>query len=222
LARQKQFDRRVADLTVTITRLQSTHRTSKEEVTLSAGGASNSNKEKELEMQVASLSEDLIRQRGKLQNASTEVLTLKNRLKSALSRAETAEQAVHATRIIEAHDVERGMGGGSNKNRKKYGVRGRKTSSSIRSALKLNGGRGNARESVGNIVDAIDALSLQTGKFFQSDPLARLIFLLYLVVLHLWAFCLVLFHAHGTLEPASDVGPEQLLKHSYRHQDQVN
>ena len=81
---------------------------------------------------------------------------------------------------------------------------------SIRSALKLDGGSGAG--GIGQMVDTVDKFALGTGYYFKTEPIARAFFLVYLFILHLWAFCLVLSHAHGTLEPSADVGPEELLK----------
>ena len=199
-------------------------------------------RERKLQDEISSLSEDIIRQRGQLQNANSEVQTLRNRLKSAITRAEYAENAAAMASASsggggmgDMYDAE--MGGNVNVNssssmlsssshkmmKRKYGVRGRKAVTSIRSALKLDGGAtGNYSSNIGDMVDSVDRLALGTGHYFKSDPIARAFFLVYLVILHLWAFCLVLFHAHGTLEPSADVGPEELLKHSYRHLEQIS
>lgn len=225
LESQKQYDARVADLNATITRLQLKQHSFKQSsnVDESEDGSESSNATADkLQKQVAALSEDLIRQRAKLQNSSTEVQTLHNRLKSALSRAEIAEKAaqVQSPQNMDVYDVERGPG--SNHIRQKFGVRARRNVTSISSALKLDTGRSETREGIGKIVDSIDTSAIAAGSFFRSDPIARAFFLLYLLILHLWAFCLVIFHAHGSLEPASNIGPEELLKHSYRYIEQAN
>jgi len=217
LMKQREYDRRVADLSMTINQLQTSQN-------VVSGGNDNDSKfsifeaqEKKLQTQISTLSEDLIRQSNKLQNASTEVQTLRNRLKSAISRAEIAESTAQVASNVDIYDVERG----TNKMKSKY-VRRRKAQTSIRSALKLDPGSGEMKEGLGVFVEAIDNIALSTGNFFRNDPFARAFFLSYLMILHLWAFCLVLFHAHGTLEPSPDVGPEELLRHSYRHNEQAS
>ena len=230
LARQKQYDRRVADLTLKVSQLQSSlHHLEQEEIYIGDGqslddttGSRFKAKEKELQKQISSLSEELMRQRSKLDTSSAEVLTMRNRLRTALTRAETAEKIVMSPRNDESSDIERGSTGlHSRKMRRRLGG-GRAATTSIRSFIKFDSSRGKTREQVGKFVDVVDTWAMDTGSYFRSFPLARLIFLLYLGVLHLWAFCLVLFHFHWSLEPPGDVGPAELLTHSYRHIEQVH
>jgi hypothetical protein len=47
------------------------------------------------------------------------------------------------------------------------------------------------------VVEAIDLISLQAGKFLRNEPVARLGFLLYLVLLHLWALCVLALHSQN-------------------------
>lgn len=209
---QKDYDRRISELTSTITKLQLRQNNNLRQS--SEGGPESESMSEKLEKQVANLSEDLIHQKAKLQHSSTEIQTLRNRLKSALSRAEVAEKAA------QAYDVERGSPG--NQMRRRYGVQSRKTVTSISSAFKLEAGRGEVKENIGKVVDTIDSIAIDTGSRFRSDPIARAFFIVYLIILHLWAFCLVIFHAHVSLEPSSGMGPEQLLKPSYSHIEQVN
>jgi len=230
LARQKQYDRRVADLTLKVSQLQySLHHLEQEESYISDGqslddstGSRYKAKEKELQRQILSLSEELMKQRSKLDTSSAEVLTMRNRLRTALTRAENAEKVVMSPRNDESSDIESGSNPFySRKMRRRLG-RGRTTITSIRSFIKLDSSRGKTREKVGNFVDVVDTWAMDTGSYFRSSPLARVIFLVYLAVLHLWAFCLVLFHFHWSLEPPGNVGPAELLKHSYRHMEQVH
>ena len=53
-------------------------------------------------------------------------------------------------------------------------------------------------------LDALDSWMLETGSFFRHEPLARLAFMLYLIILHLWSFALVMFHMAE--EPHADFG----------------
>ena len=219
LQRQKEYDDRVADLMSNIAKLQSKqHSFSGQSTGVNIGESSSEAKAvaDKLQKEIATLSEDLIRQKAKLQHSSTEVQTLRNRLKSALSRAEIAEKAAQA----QSFDVEGGSFAvslqGSNM-RQKYGVNSRKNVTSIRSAFRLDSGRGETKENLGKIVDVVDAIAIDAGSYFRSDPVARAVFLFYILILHLWTFFVVMYHAHGHLEPAANVGPEELLKHSYRH-----
>eukprot|EP00557_Chaetoceros_sp_GSL56_P012809 CAMPEP_0176484910 /NCGR_PEP_ID=MMETSP0200_2-20121128/4745_1 /TAXON_ID=947934 /ORGANISM="Chaetoceros sp., Strain GSL56" /LENGTH=759 /DNA_ID=CAMNT_0017881493 /DNA_START=27 /DNA_END=2306 /DNA_ORIENTATION=- len=212
-AQQIEYDQRIAELNATISKLQS-QKSGKNFNGLSTGNAHSVSDSvvHKLQSQVASLSEDLFRYKEKLQYSSTEIQTLRNRLNSALSRADIAEKAAAA----QSYDVE------SRRFRSKEILHRKKmTITSISSAFKLDAGRGEKRETVGKIIDTIDTVVVDMGSYFRSDPFARAVFIFYLMILHVWGFCLLIFHAHGTLEPAPDVGPEQLLKHSYRHYEQA-
>lgn len=227
LAKQKQYDRRVADLTVKVSQLQSSlHHLEQEEGFMGDGqllddssGYRFKAKEKELQRQILSLSEDLMKQRSKLDTSSAEVLTVRNRLRTALTRAENAEKIIMSPRIEETSDIERGSTPYHGRKIRRRLPGGRAATTSIRSFIKLDSRRG---EKVGNFVDVVDTWALDTGSFFRNYPLARLIFLLYLAVLHLWAFCLVLFHFHWSLEPPGNIGPAELLKHTYMTEEQVH
>jgi hypothetical protein len=83
-------------------------------------------------------------------------------------------------------------------------------SNSMRSALKLDGlappphpaaggGRGGhaGAEAIGRTLDAVDSLLSQSGKVLRSNPVARLFFVAYWLLLHVWTFVAVVFHAHG-------------------------
>jgi Chromosome segregation ATPases len=214
-SRQMECDQRIAELNATISKLRSQNSGKNFTGLNSIGGATSVSDSvvQKLQTQVASLSEDRLRYKEKLQYSSTEIQTLRNRLNSALSRAEIAEKAASSQSYYLESD---GFRSKERLSRKKMTV------TSIRSALKLDAGRGETREIVGKIIDTIDTVAVDMGSYFRSDPFARGFFLMYLMILHAWAFCLLIFHAHGTLEPAPDVGPEELLKHSYRHYEQVS
>ena len=49
---------------------------------------------------------------------------------------------------------------------------------------------------VAKAIDVVDKLPLRTGSFLSREPLARLFFLIYLVLLHLWALFILSFHTH--------------------------
>ena len=44
------------------------------------------------------------------------------------------------------------------------------------------------------------------GAVLKQEPLARMFFLFYLCILHLWTFCLVIFHAHSYEHVHGDLG----------------
>mmetsp|Transcript_18354 Transcript_18354/g.26314 ORF Transcript_18354/g.26314 Transcript_18354/m.26314 type:complete len:645 (+) Transcript_18354:575-2509(+) len=241
-ARQKQYDRQINDLRATVSRLESLVESgvsSSDNVSSSSnmggdttsslgGGGENEN---ELKRQISSLSDEVMRQRSKIDNHKGEVSTLKSRLRAAISRAEVAEKALTTSGngTDPNYDIEGGIiGGASVGGRMKRRVKGgrKKVSQvfSIRSALGLQQGRvdGETTEQLGRFIDVIDTLSLHTGAFFRYNPIARGGFIVYILLLHAWAFCLVIFHAHSyEAEPFDSHGPHALLS-SYRHIEQLS
>ena len=107
LVRQKQYDRRVSDLNSEVTQLQSKLRSLDHIGSIGEYEGEDSvdvphfqTKENAYKKQISSLSEDLLRQRGRLENTSTEVLTLRNRLRAALNWAEAAEKKAKASTTV--------------------------------------------------------------------------------------------------------------------------
>jgi hypothetical protein len=221
-ARQQQHDRRVADLTANVARLEATVRELKKSTCSPDTGEPSSTEDarvlrllkegEELKQSVASLSEQLIQLQEKNEGSKSEVLTLKNRLQAATTRAQNAEQAltsIPAPSTSQMYQVEGGgVSYGSGVRRRIKGGRSSSASvRSIRSALNMNPGRvGEGTEQVASTIDAIDSWVVDTGSFLRHEPLARLAFLLYLLLLHLWAFCLVLFHTHSFEKEHADFG----------------
>lgn len=52
-----------------------------------------------------------------------------------------------------------------------------------------------------------------TGKYLRSNPLARAFFLLYLLMIHVWALALLVFHAHSYETIHGDFGAGHQLAH---------
>ena len=106
--------------------------------------------------------------------------------------------------------------------------RGRQTSKveSIRSALGLQPGRfspGGWQEILVSLLDTFDTRSGDLGSHFRHYPLSRLAFMMYLLILHSWAFFLLVYHAHAQGNGGGgDIhyGPEAMFR-SYRHMEQV-
>jgi hypothetical protein len=141
-----------------------------------------------------------MKQQNADQSSKQEILALKNRLLSASARAESAENALVAANSNQnAFELEGGMayGGASMRRRVKGGrTRGATAVRSIRSSLGMSPGHVNdGMEQVAVTIDAIDSFLIETGSFMKREPLARLGLVLYLCILHLWSFCLVVFHA---------------------------
>jgi hypothetical protein len=225
-ARQQQHDRRVADLTANVARLEATVRELKKSTGAPVTGESTSSEDprvlrllkesEELKRKVASASEQLIRSQEKNEISKSEVLALTNRLQAANARAQNAEQALAAApppSTSQMYQVEGGgVSYGSGMRRRVKGGRERNSVRSIRSVLNLNPGRvGEGTEQVAATIDAIDSWVVDTGGFLRHEPLARLAFVLYLILLHLWAFCLVLFHTHSFEKEHADFGSLKMM-----------
>lgn len=231
--KQQQHDRKVAELESTIHRLQDSLRASNNEPSLPTNHTNSSlsgnRQQQKLEREIASLSEQLVKQQGLVKVAKSEILALKGRLQAANVRADEAEQARFATttRSRTSYDVEGGDNTSSNSNnhRTTFSVRRRikggtnRGIRSIRSALPclVSRNSGNpAMDQIGLTIDAIDSWMVDTGSFMRHEPFARLGLLLYLMTLHLWSFALVVFHntevVHGDFG-SMDSNPRHWREH---------
>lgn len=269
-AKQRQYERKISDLTTAVAKLQSSLRRAMPGeggggeddallLQIDDGGTSSlqySGDEKKetdhLRKQITSLSEKVFEQQTKLDLTKGEISTLKNRLRSAAMRADAAEKTlegasqrlmmIDATNNsgISSADEELGLGmriaAATKKRRPVLGSssevarrRLRQTSKveSIRSALGLQPGRfspGGWQEMIASLLDTFDTLSVDLGSHFRHYPMSRLAFMIYLVILHSWAFFLLVYHAHaqGSSGGGGDIhyGPEAMFR-SYRHMEQV-
>jgi len=69
------------------------------------------------------------------------------------------------------------------------------------------------KKKVADMIDSIDLWSIQTGMLMKNNPIIRLAFLMYLLVMHIWVLFVLVFHAHN-LEAGGNEGG------SYRHAEQ--
>jgi len=223
-AKQKQYDMKISDLTSTVTRLQSSLHNSKVSESEDYGKSIEKAKSSEFERQISVLSEELFRQRIKHEDSSSEILTLRSRLKAALIRAENAEKSTISATQFGSHDIESVNSYGQSVPRRR---KRKETVPSIRTAIKFDPGRGEIREQIGSIIDVLDKAAIYVGSHFRHNPITRAFFLIYLIIIHMWTFLLFTFHAHTGLESGrvSDTnhGPEQLMKNvfSYRENEQL-
>jgi hypothetical protein len=189
-----------------------------------------------MQSQIQSLSDEVVRHRDKLGSAQSEVAALRSRLSAALERAQSAESALEDAQSALAastgrgrddddDDVEPGLARMRTRlNRVRQrggrgGVLGRShPSNTMRSALTLDGlmmhphagGGGPAgAEAIGKTLDAVDSLLSQSGKVLRANPYARLFFVAYLLLLHVWTFVAIIFHAHGMEGIHGDFGSAQ-------------
>lgn len=171
-ARQLQNDRKIADMSVTVARLESNLRDAKKASLNERRDSVYSLGEEDKNMQIRTLSEQLLQQQETTGRCKSEISALRSRLQVALSRADRAEEALSSLQI--ADDVYDRMectpvsGGSSTDGKQAMRRRAHGTSSdtyggSIRSAIKLNPGQGDSGEKFGKAIDAVDSFSVQTG-----------------------------------------------------------
>jgi len=256
-ARQRQYERKISDLTTTVAKLQSSSRLSMhsnvglDDIDISdercASDLQHSGDEKKetdhLRKQIASLSEKIFEQQSKIDHGRAEISTMKNRLQAAVRRADAAEKSLEdANQRLIMMDAPSSAGmalsGNVSSTDEEMGTKPRRRRGgpmsrgfhrtnqveSIRSSLGLHHGRlpaGGCQEGMAQLLDTVDTVSLGLGSHFRYSPISRLGFILYLVILHMWAFFLIVYHAHAQGTVGGDhYGPESLL-HSYRHMEQL-
>ena len=160
-AKQRQHDRKVAELESTISRMKDSIREVKNINVGSAAEPSSDGQVPQLlqqldeaKLEISKLSEQLLRQQDRADTSKSEILALKGRLEAATTRANEAENALYAqtssqsTSTGRMHEMEGGGMGYSNpktRRRVKGGglrIRGGPSSvRSIRSALQITSGR---------------------------------------------------------------------------------
>lgn len=152
-----------------------------------------SKKSADIEYQHRNLSNQILRQQEQLSQANVEMAALRTRLSAALNRATVAEAAADDFREpIRLTAFPR-----------------RRKAQTVTLKQALGGG--------GQSVDFLDSFLAVTSKILRSNPYARLGFVLYLAILHLWTFALLVFHAHAStsaIDPSH--GPQSLLQASLR------
>ena len=167
-AKQLQYDRQIADLNLTISKLQSSLREAQKDPSSQVGGEESSKQsDEDFAKKIKILSEEILRLRDNEANHKSEVLTMKSRLKAAVDRAAKAEEQLAAAHNnangSEDYDsMERGPAGKSLSRRRRRA--GSPSSGSIRSVMRLNPGQGEGREQIGMVVDAVDSFAVSTGK----------------------------------------------------------
>ena len=210
--KQNKHDRQIAELTLQLNRLQQqadseSRKGSSDDL---ESGASRSDAEvHDLRNQVKELSEEILKSREKISTYSTEMSTLKSRLKAAIDRADKAEAAVEEAVAVQNDRMERGVP--TSGNMKRRGTKGSGSgTSTLSSAMMLN-----RSERVGKAIDTIDSFSVSTGKYLRANPIARGAFVFYLIILHLWTFIVIFFHAHNfELDHRDEMphGPESIAQ----------
>ena len=215
--RQREYEERISSMNSQIHRLEKLLQSSTLS-TESSSAAQTANSEatvqqltRELDnakQRGASLSDQLLRQQGIAEAAKAEVLTLKERLQSANNRVEEAERAL--SNGSNPYEVESGdvpYSGARLRRRVKGGGRMHRRhttpSRAARVALGMQATNNGCMEQIASTLDAFDAWMLDVGSILREEPLARVGLAFYFILVHLWAFCLIAFHAveaeHGDL-----------------------
>lgn len=215
-SRQQQHDRHDAELSQTISRLKAELREARSTTRMESASSDLGNDENDDLTQIKSLSEEVLRQREKVSSSNSEISALKSRLKVALSRAAKAEEAAEATRNNgDFVDVERAPTSGNGTRRRGGSHKSSKTADggSMRAALHLDTLQGAGSQRVGKSLDALDKFLVESGKCLRYNPLARILFVVYLLMLHLWTFLLLFVHAHTFENVHGDFGAGGMQAH---------
>ncbi|KAG7349339.1 golgin subfamily A member 5 [Nitzschia inconspicua] len=198
--KQLQAERKIADMSLTISKLEARLREEKKK-DLEASASSERTVEKvEMANQIQLLSEEVVRLRDKIADHNSESLAMKHRLKSAVDRATKLEDELALARNSQSDnaDIYDSMERAQSSRRRRLGTT--PSVGSIRSAMRLDGGGGERSKQIGQAIDAVDSFAVSTGKYLRRNPLARAAFIFYLIVIHLWSFIILFFHAHSFQE----------------------
>jgi hypothetical protein len=164
-ARQLQNDRKIADMSVTISRLQATIRDSRQASFGDSKDSVYSSDHGERSARINSLSEQVLKQQETIARSKSEILALKNRLNVAVARADKAEESLSSLQDLDdLYDRMEAAPLSASSRTTMRNRSGRASSASIRSAINMNPGQGDKRGKIGNAIDAVDSFSVQTGK----------------------------------------------------------
>jgi hypothetical protein len=157
------------------------------------------------EQRLKQLSDTMLRRTEELSVSKTELTAMCGRLQRMQQRAERAEKSVqeHDSGGGEISiDMESGGNSGLVSRRRNDAGKGHGGSGSMSAELKPL----MKHKDVLNTVDALDKFALETGRFLRYNPMARLLFLMYLILLHLWALFILAFHSHQIEKMHADTG----------------
>jgi len=213
-AKEIQYDRQIADMSLTISKLEAKVRDSEKASPQYTNQSDGSSDDKQMPNQIKLLSEEVMRLRDQVAHHNSESLAMKNRLKVAVHRSNRLEEDLLVAKTSSNNDTENYGLMEQGQSTASGGRRSKASSASIRSAMLLNSSRGDRTEQFGKVVDQIDSFAASTGKYLRRNPLARAGFIFYLILIHLWTFLLLFFHAHSfdTISDR-DFGPNTKYSH---------
>ena len=168
-AKQVNYEKEIADMSLTISKLQTSLREAqKKSFHDNPNSEPGQSDENDMNSQIKMLSDEVLKLRDKVANHNSEALTLKNRLRSANDRATKAEDQLAAVTDANGSDVLDSMEKalsypGNNLGRRRR--LGAPKSGSIRTAMNLNAASGQRKEQLGKVVDVVDSFAVSTGRY---------------------------------------------------------
>jgi chromosome segregation ATPase len=164
-AKQLQYDRQIADMSLTISKLEASLREAEKVGLRDSASSESSTQDAEMSKQIKALSEEVIRLRDRVNNQNSESVAMKHRLKAAVERANKLEDDLAVAKTMangsdgDVYDsMERAQGRSTGRRRRAGGQTG-----SIRSAMRLDASGGERTQQIGQVVDAVDSFTVSTG-----------------------------------------------------------
>jgi hypothetical protein len=164
-AKQLQYDRQIADMSLTISKLEASLREAEKPGNGDLAASEESLHDQEMSSQIKLLSEEVVKLRDKVASQNSESLAMKHRLKAAVDRANKLEDDLVAARSSSEGngDLYDYMERAQNSRRRRAGG-GAPNSGSIRSAMRLDASGGERTQQIGQVVDAVDSFAVSTGR----------------------------------------------------------
>jgi hypothetical protein len=164
----------------------------------SGAGNSLAAKNRQLETQLQGLASQLLRKQGQVEELMADKSALRVRLKDLADRSSAAEAELTSLRDLEMYGTAAsgyvgggGGAGGASGDGSGGGAR-------LRGGTKLTAQLGiKASPRVAHAINQFDAWTLLSGHALRTHPAARLAFVFYLLVLHLWALAVLALHTHS-------------------------
>jgi len=202
LGEQREKDEEVSSLKTQLTEVQ--HRLKQ---------ASEKTGQTQLEARLSQLSNSLLEKQESLNISTTELTALRGRFQAEQQRRIRAE---HALQQQQQHD---GPGGGFDLDSVEAGGPAHSLGSGG-SRIRHRGGGARAiskltpiakNQKLARAVDQLDRFAMDTGNFLKNEPVARLFFLIYLIMLHMWALAILVWHSHQIEKMHADTGHHMRL-----------
>ena len=169
-AKQIQYDRQIADMSLTISKLEAKLKEHEKISPIDSNTRRSSFNDEEISNRIKLLSEEVVRLRDKVANQNSESLAMKSRLKEAIGKSKKLEDELMLARASSNGDgdvydsMERARNPGAGGRRRRHGAA--PPSGSIRSAMLLNSSGGDRTEQIGEVVDQIDSFAFSTGECY--------------------------------------------------------